>query len=87
MFIPAWAGARVYTGNYSQTIDSPSKTETAAAAIRAGGPALVALMREQDTIYLYIGPGEWHSGVGPIDPALALVYNRGGVQVYKLRAT
>ncbi|HEV3233070.1 MAG TPA: hypothetical protein VG329_00795 [Candidatus Dormibacteraeota bacterium] len=84
LFIPALAGARVYTGNYSQTIDSASKADTAATAIRAGGPGLVGLMRDQGTTYLFIGPEERASGVGSIDLALSLVYDQGGVQIYRL---
>jgi hypothetical protein len=85
LFIPARAGWRVYTGNYALTIDSAARDRAAAAAIRAGGNTLVDLMRAQDTGFLFVGPRERASGVGPIDSALQAVYDRDGVQVYQLR--
>ncbi len=83
--IPPRAGDRVYAGHYSETIDSAAKRPAAAAAIRKGGPELVAFMREQGVTYLFVGPREVSSGVGPIAADLGVVYDRDGVRVYQLR--
>jgi hypothetical protein len=84
LFIPARAGDRVYTGNDSQTIDSDARRIAGAEAIRSGGIQLLAFMRAQETSYLFIGPRERASGVGPIGAGLNLVYDRDGVQIYRL---
>ena len=84
LFIPARAGDRVFVGHYAETIDSGARRAAAAAGIRSGGATLTDLMRSEGTTMLFIGPRERASGVGPIDPALSLVYDRDGVQVYVL---
>ena len=84
LFIPARSGDRVYSGNYALTIDNSSRGQAAAAAIRSGGDALLGLMHEQGTTYLFVGPRERASGVGPLGPGLNLVYDHDGVQLYSL---
>jgi hypothetical protein len=83
--IPAWAGDRVYTGHYSETIDYIARAELARHAIRAGDPGLGAFMTANNAAYLLVGPNERAEGVGPLGPELLHVYDRAGVQIYRLQ--
>jgi hypothetical protein len=83
--IPAWAGDRVYVGHYSETINYLVRARLAHDAICAGDPGLGAFMAANDAKYLFIGPNERAQGVGALGAELFRVYDRGGVQIYRLR--
>jgi hypothetical protein len=85
LYIPAWAGDRVYVGHYSETIDYVARARLARDAIRAGDPGLGAFMTANDAGYLFIGPLERAEGVGPLGPELLRVYDSEGVQLYRLQ--
>jgi hypothetical protein len=86
LHIPEFSGLRVYAGHYSETLDSPTRARRARDVIRGGGDELVAFMRQEGVSYLFIGPRERDSGVGRLGPELELLYNAGGVAIYRLRA-
>ena len=86
LFIPARSGLRVYTGHYSETLDSPMRRQAAETKLRAGGAELVQFMRDEGVTFLYVGPRERAAGVGPISSQLRQVYDEGGVEIYRLGA-
>jgi hypothetical protein len=86
LHVPELSGLRVYAGHYSETLDSTNRARRARDEMRAGGAELVAFMRANDVSYLYVGPLERASGVGGLAPGLEVVYDSGGVTVYRLRA-
>ena len=86
LHIPEFSGFRVYAGHYSETLDSVTRARRARDVVRAGGEGLPGFMRQEGVSYLFIGPRERESGVGPLSPQLELVYDAGGVALYRLRA-
>ncbi len=85
LYIPEMAGDRVFVGHYSETIDYLTRSAQERNAVRTGDPGLGAFMVANDTGYLFVGPQERASGVGPLGPELLRVYDAGGVQIYRLQ--
>ncbi len=85
LYIPEMAGDRVFVGHYSETIDYLARSGDERRAVRTGDPGLGAFMVANDAGYLFVGPQERASGVGPLGPELLRVYDAGGVQIYRLQ--
>ncbi len=88
LFIPAWSGVPVYVGHYSETLDYFGKIRTADAILQATTPParLQSFLHDNGITLLYWGPDERRGR--SFDPGqvsfLRLVYEAGGVQLYRL---
>ena len=85
LYIPEMAGDRVFVGHYSETIDYLARSVQERDVVRTGDPGLGAFMVANDAGYLFVGPQERASGVGPLGPELLRVYDAGGVKIYRLQ--
>ncbi len=88
LYIPAWSGLPVYVGHYSETLDYFGKIRTADAMLQATTPPaqLQSFLRANGITLLYWGPQErrGRSFDPSRQPFLGLVYQAGGVQLYRV---
>lgn len=88
LYIPAWSGVPVYVGHYSETLDYFGKIRTANTMLQAStSPTqLLSFLHDNGITLLYWGPQERQGR--SFDPGrqsfLRLVYQAGGVQLYRV---